>query len=164
MKPFYPIDIADVIAHGEYPYFRPHRVAEQAFYSLLVGTFKYEPNDALGCLTYYYSRLQESGYSVKEMLQEISEENSFGSLKQANLVLGIITDFCNGIPKFILKGNTSSEVFNKRKDSYRDINFLSEFTGGTPQMPIIAGHKVGRNDPCPCGSGKKYKKCCGQGN
>ena len=24
-----------------------------------------------------------------------------------------------------------------------------------------AGHKIGRNDPCPCGSGKKYKKCCG---
>ena len=23
--------------------------------------------------------------------------------------------------------------------------------------------KVGRNDPCPCGSGKKYKKCCGKG-
>jgi preprotein translocase subunit SecA len=22
--------------------------------------------------------------------------------------------------------------------------------------------KVGRNDPCPCGSGKKYKKCCGE--
>ena len=22
-------------------------------------------------------------------------------------------------------------------------------------------HKIGRNDPCPCGSGKKYKKCCG---
>lgn len=27
---------------------------------------------------------------------------------------------------------------------------------------IVKGHKVGRNDPCPCGSGKKYKKCCGQ--
>jgi preprotein translocase subunit SecA len=24
------------------------------------------------------------------------------------------------------------------------------------------GKKVGRNDPCPCGSGKKYKKCCGR--
>jgi len=24
------------------------------------------------------------------------------------------------------------------------------------------GAKVGRNDPCPCGSGKKYKKCCGK--
>ncbi|RLC70526.1 MAG: preprotein translocase subunit SecA [Chloroflexi bacterium] len=27
---------------------------------------------------------------------------------------------------------------------------------------VGAGHKVGRNDPCPCGSGKKYKKCCGR--
>ena len=26
---------------------------------------------------------------------------------------------------------------------------------------IVKGKKIGRNDPCPCGSGKKYKKCCG---
>ena len=31
----------------------------------------------------------------------------------------------------------------------------------TPAAPIINhGQKVGRNDPCPCGSGKKHKKCC----
>lgn len=28
---------------------------------------------------------------------------------------------------------------------------------------VIKGDKIGRNDPCPCGSGKKYKKCCGAG-
>ncbi len=28
--------------------------------------------------------------------------------------------------------------------------------------PLRAAPKVGRNDPCPCGSGKKYKKCCGR--
>ena len=28
--------------------------------------------------------------------------------------------------------------------------------------PIRAGPKVGRNDPCPCKSGKKYKHCCGK--
>ena len=28
--------------------------------------------------------------------------------------------------------------------------------------PIQADKTVGRNDPCPCGSGKKYKKCCGK--
>jgi len=27
--------------------------------------------------------------------------------------------------------------------------------------PIVRGPKTGRNDPCPCGSGKKFKKCCG---
>jgi uncharacterized protein len=29
-----------------------------------------------------------------------------------------------------------------------------------PQTPVRTGPKTGRNDPCPCGSGKKYKKCC----
>src|SRR6185312_12189254 len=28
------------------------------------------------------------------------------------------------------------------------------------QVPFEAGERVGRNDPCPCGSGKKYKICC----
>lgn len=28
--------------------------------------------------------------------------------------------------------------------------------------PIVSGVKIGRNDPCPCGSGKKYKQCCGK--
>ena len=32
----------------------------------------------------------------------------------------------------------------------------------TPGTVRKEGPKVGRNDPCPCGSGKKYKKCCGQ--
>ena len=32
--------------------------------------------------------------------------------------------------------------------------------GGSPE-PYRAPPKVGRNDPCPCGSGKKHKKCCG---
>jgi SWIM/SEC-C metal-binding protein len=31
-----------------------------------------------------------------------------------------------------------------------------------PQKPIISEKKVKRNEPCPCGSGKKYKKCCGK--
>ena len=34
--------------------------------------------------------------------------------------------------------------------------------GRVRRRPVRAQQKVGRNDPCPCGSGKKYKKCCGQ--
>lgn len=36
------------------------------------------------------------------------------------------------------------------------------FTAGPPSEPQRASTKVGRNDPCPCGSGKKFKKCCGK--
>ena len=30
------------------------------------------------------------------------------------------------------------------------------------KKPVVKKDKVGRNDPCPCGSGKKYKNCCGR--
>ena len=36
--------------------------------------------------------------------------------------------------------------------------YLEQKKSGT----VIVGKKVGRNDPCPCGSGKKYKYCCGR--
>jgi uncharacterized protein YecA (UPF0149 family) len=32
-----------------------------------------------------------------------------------------------------------------------------------PQTIVRTVPKVGRNEPCPCGSGKKYKHCCGRG-
>ena len=34
-------------------------------------------------------------------------------------------------------------------------------TNWTPPVPYVAAAKVGRNEPCSCGSGKKFKKCCG---
>ena len=36
--------------------------------------------------------------------------------------------------------------------------YLEQKKSGT----VIVGKKIGRNDPCPCGSGKKYKHCCGR--
>ena len=38
--------------------------------------------------------------------------------------------------------------------------FRDRATGRGPNL-TRPGPKIGRNDPCPCGSGKKYKKCCG---
>lgn len=40
-----------------------------------------------------------------------------------------------------------------------ELEMLNEPPGLMPQ-PVINDEKIGRNDPCPCGSGKKYKKCC----
>ncbi len=40
------------------------------------------------------------------------------------------------------------------RDGYADAS------SGKPRPVVRAGSKIGRNDPCPCGSGKKYKKCC----
>ena len=47
------------------------------------------------------------------------------------------------------------EIFTpeKRKELY-----LEQKKSGT----VVKAKKIGRNDPCPCGSGKKYKYCCGK--
>lgn len=37
---------------------------------------------------------------------------------------------------------------------------LKEMPVPVRHAPIVSGPKPGRNDPCSCGSGKKYKKCC----
>ncbi|MEN6477504.1 MAG: YchJ family metal-binding protein, partial [Rectinema sp.] len=44
----------------------------------------------------------------------------------------------------------------------KDGRWLYEEGEVKTQTVVRAEPKVGRNDPCPCGSGKKYKKCCGQ--
>jgi preprotein translocase subunit SecA len=53
--------------------------------------------------------------------------------------------------------------FHKKKqrelDQARSVSSAS--ADGNGAAPRRAGEKVGRNDPCPCGSGKKYKKCHG---
>lgn len=47
------------------------------------------------------------------------------------------------------------EIFTEEK---KKALYLEQKKAGT----VVKGHKVGRNDPCPCGSGKKYKYCCGR--
>jgi preprotein translocase subunit SecA len=49
----------------------------------------------------------------------------------------------------------------KQERQQKDLQFQAGAAQAGPQKPVRAGAKVGRNDPCPCGSGKKYKKCHG---
>jgi len=53
------------------------------------------------------------------------------------------------------------EFLRKKKRELQQARMAGAGEGGTVQQVVRASAKVGRNDPCPCGSGKKYKKCCG---
>ena len=58
--------------------------------------------------------------------------------------------------------STTRETYegeNAQREAARNVNRPAK----TVTQPIKSGPKVGRNDPCPCGSGKKYKNCCGKG-
>jgi len=49
------------------------------------------------------------------------------------------------------------ELDRKKPEDITDLEILLNWP-----KPVEAEKKVGRNEPCPCGSGNKYKKCCGK--
>ena len=51
-------------------------------------------------------------------------------------------------------------IQRKKEKELAELQFVGG-DGSTSSKPVVSGQKVGRNDPCPCGSGKKYKKCHG---
>tara|TARA_Y100000294_G_scaffold96491_1_gene89707 strand:- start:1899 stop:2186 length:288 start_codon:yes stop_codon:yes gene_type:complete len=60
-----------------------------------------------------------------------------------------------GLQKFKI---VAEEVFQNLPDNFKPFIDIKDFT---KDDTVRDKEKVGRNDPCPCGSGKKYKKCCG---
>ena len=79
--------------------------------------------------------------------------------------LDMFEEMTNGIREgtvdFVLQSRVRKEAPVERKQTVK-ITSTSGFDDGTVKKePKKADKKPGRNDPCPCGSGKKYKKCCG---
>ena len=53
------------------------------------------------------------------------------------------------------------KIQRKKDKELAEIQMAGSDSSSSLQKTVFKGAKVGRNDPCPCGSGKKYKKCCG---
>ena len=157
-----------------------------AFFSLLTDDLNY--NDWLAseiCHGLWYREMHkyEEDFEEEDPGQYFREEvlydyNSSDSLFRKAMKL--LDDYLNNMPHWQLKGHTPMEVHGllseedkavkrKRQESrsYHDDDYISPkdwMANLGVTMPIIAEKKPGRNDPCPCGSGKKYKNCCGRGN
>jgi preprotein translocase subunit SecA len=63
---------------------------------------------------------------------------------------------------FHIQIRREEEVQQLRKEQEEQPMFFGPAEGGAKRPTVKKDRKVGRNDPCPCGSGKKYKKCCGK--
>ncbi|MFZ2955625.1 MAG: preprotein translocase subunit SecA [Candidatus Ozemobacteraceae bacterium] len=76
-------------------------------------------------------------------------------------------DMINSIKEEILHylfrlSYTTSDEQEEQKEQAQEVYYNRSDETEVAQAPKRAAAKAGRNDPCPCGSGKKFKKCCGQ--
>lgn len=85
------------------------------------------------------------------LLDAASKGNHFlKGTNEVNAVMQVVMNFLNHTPRWKFRGHCPDD--------------LQKSINPGMAMPFAAHPKVGRNDPCPCGSGKKYKNCCGRGN
>ncbi|MBQ8210774.1 MAG: preprotein translocase subunit SecA [Clostridia bacterium] len=73
----------------------------------------------------------------------------------------MITNIREGTVQYVLCAVLRSEADVKREQKMQPTTTNSG-DGTEKNRPVRKGEKIGRNDPCPCGSGLKYKKCCGK--
>ncbi len=112
----------------------------------------------------------------------------FHDISQIQDCMETVMDFLNSIPYWRLRGNSSEEIGKKELanmrrsgqqpkiaigpnmramgiESFEQLQEMARNGQNLPSFPeqsFASNKKVGRNDPCPCGSGKKYKHCCGR--
>ncbi len=99
-----------------------------------------------------------NGIEHMDVISQLLDDLAFDKEDEVALLMNMLNDYFNHIPQWALKGWTADEVFQRFEkpeqaalpaEPFKQLSFMNH-----------SQEKVGRNDPCPCGSGKKYKKCC----
>lgn len=96
------------------------------------------------------------GNQPSQLLQYLQTQLTFESLEAVQRLMDAVVLLMNNTREWYLKGYTSEELFAQEKKALPPLpNKKGEV------ISLQTRQKVGRNDLCPCGSGKKFKKCCG---
>ena len=85
---------------------------------------------------------------IEEMEEDTQVSLGFDKAKLYKGMVAANAEWLYGLPMW-------DDIFDKETQKAL---YLEQKKSGT----VIVGKKVGRNDPCPCGSGRKYKQCCGK--
>ncbi|MDU1320822.1 MAG: SEC-C metal-binding domain-containing protein [Clostridium botulinum] len=104
--------------------------------------------EKLNELMYSTCCLMKNAFSVDYIFEDIKGRIYLKNEEIERDIKDIITEINNNIEKWCLRGHSITEIKLKEDKIYEKVEKVNH------------KGKIGRNDPCPCGSGKKYKKCC----
>lgn len=148
--------------HGEAAFWKEYGAAEKKVYSKILsnpneavkGSFKAFVEEFQISKEFFMGFLDGINDSIKEPmeLEEVNEDSEIVlNIDYEKLYFNMLdakADYLYKLPQWedILTAEQRKDIQRQYRDS----------------KIIVNENKVGRNDPCPCGSGKKYKKCCGK--
>ncbi|KAA0549802.1 hypothetical protein FZW96_00160 [Bacillus sp. BGMRC 2118] len=144
---FYPFTKDQLLAAGEVG-FVDRNVSYKQFVSFLMKNYNMtqEEADSIVEECVYATNI---GHSPNQVMQYLANIVTFEAQEDVQAMMTHLVYLMNNTREWFLKGYMPTELKPQNQDSQTAV-----------QIPPAAN--VGRNDPCPCGSGKKYKKCCGK--
>ncbi|MGI6648970.1 MAG: SEC-C metal-binding domain-containing protein [Bacillota bacterium] len=159
---YYPFTKQQLLKAGEPDYIdRSPAMNDLISFLLQYYELNNEETDEIALQLINLINLDAKSTAIIEYLNSWFEFPSFDFVRQ---LTSKITDLHNNTRQWVLKGHTPNELFQEEKKHLRPLP-TEPFQLGQTDSKVIdlkTRTKVGRNDPCPCGSGKKYKKCCGK--
>lgn len=102
-----------------------------------------------------------NGIPHAQLVEYFLNELEVDLFEEIQPFINMVNDMANNTPQWILKGWTPLDVFERYEKHKLQPLPAAPFDLMEHRSAEKASPKVGRNDPCPCGSGKKFKKCCG---
>ncbi|WP_229683167.1 SEC-C metal-binding domain-containing protein [Virgibacillus oceani] len=153
--PYYPFTKEQLLDAGV-PNYVERNSSYRQFVTFLTQNYEVSKKEADGfaeeCV--YATRIGDGPQDVLQFLQQSFE---IDSLEKVQAFMEPLVNLMNNTREWFLKGYTSTELLEIDK---KHMQPLPNNTNNV--IDFKTKKKVGRNDPCPCGSGKKYKKCCGR--
>lgn len=131
----------------------------------------------------YATILESKNNVLEDKLRELAEKFNLDTVTFVGFLDGINTSLVNSLDLENLEEDSEIKLeIDFEKLYYNMLNAKAPWLYELPQWDdiltierrreitkeyrssktVVKDQKIGRNDPCPCGSGKKYKKCCGQ--
>lgn len=153
---YYPFTREQLLQAGELG-FVDRNQTYRAFSAYLAAQFDMTPEEA-GYIADNCVLSIQAGTTLHDVVEELGEVIEFEERIMEQL-MGVLVPLMNQTRKWHLKGYSPDEYAAKNQ-----VGPLAAPPARAASSNVIdfqSGKKVGRNDPCPCGSGKKYKKCCG---
>ena len=131
----------------------------------------------------YIDLLKSYGEPVKGTVKELAEKYNFDIMTMVGFLDGINDSLKNPNPIETMDENTEVNLDYDLETLYKNmVDARADWLYELPEWDelidskrrkelykeqklsttVVKGPKISRNDPCPCGSGLKYKKCCGK--
>lgn len=148
--PFRPFTKQEIIQAGSYG-FMDRNYAYLAFVQFVTKEYNIDVEDADAFVEECVYHIRNS-VDVTQIMKGITEQFEIEDEITLKGFMNHLVQLHNHTRQWVLKGYTPNELSAVGSEEYNHNNLV----------PFVRRRKVDRNASCPCGSGKKYKKCCGR--